>query len=161
MINFGIFVLVVLFVFILLPLLVKQFDLFCPSHSVGKQSRSEVQEDGLNWNSTDSFLLWRYKHCLPCICISGGPGSNSIRDLPWVMVPVVNGLVCYSVFFEFCYDYYNIESVCIQMYVVFSAKNISMSWWFFSFLVCEWFLWDAISINFLGFVNVLYLTNIF
>ena len=38
------------------------------------------------------------------------------------MVPVVNGLVCYSVFFEFCYDYYNIESVCIQMYVVFSAK---------------------------------------
>ena len=51
-----------------------------------------------------------------------GPGSNSIRDLPWVMVPVVNGLVCYSVFFEFCYDYYNIESVCIQMYVVFSAK---------------------------------------
>jgi len=51
-----------------------------------------------------------------------GLSSNSIRDLPWVMAPVVNGLVCCSVFFEFCYDYYNIENVCIQMYVVFSAK---------------------------------------
>ena len=89
LLNFGIFVLVVFIVFILLLLWVQQFDLFCPSHWVGKQSRSEVQEDGLNRPSTDSFLLWNANSVCRASASQVGPSSNSIRDIESVCIQLM------------------------------------------------------------------------
>ena len=89
LLNFGIFVLVVFIVFILLLLCVQQFDLFCPSHWVGKQSRSEVQEEGLIGPLQIVSCFGNANSVCRASASQVGPSSNSIRDTESVCIQLM------------------------------------------------------------------------